>query len=67
MYRAVVSLAFSTGGALPTPHKYWSGRGVAVNRSPKKAVRLARQMAIKRAGKGASQIPIFEDVEINSY
>lgn len=42
MYKAIVFVVFGTGAPR---HRHYSGRGVAFNRSPKRALNLARAKA----------------------
>jgi hypothetical protein len=62
-YTAHVTMTEGTGGDAINPHKYFTGVGTAIARSPKRAVRLARQKAqhdlsVKTGGMG--WIPIHE-------
>jgi len=59
MLKAIVHVVYGTGGALPTPHRYWSGTGVAFHRSAKRALAMARRNADRACGEGASWVPVM--------
>lgn len=74
MFKAIVEEAESTGAGYGFPaHIYVSGRGVAMSRSPKKAIRHARNLCHQQMFKsckkqlgqgGIGLIPIWDMIQL---
>lgn len=64
MYRADVYLAYGSGGLISCYHRYWAGTGVAMCRSPKRAVEIATRLADKACGEGTAYTPVLSVVTI---
>ena len=72
MFKAIVDITEGTGcGYGMTPHLYINGRGIAMSKSPQKALREAKRLAevercnsCEREGlpRGISLIPVWEEI-----
>ena len=62
LFTVEIEMAFGTGGIAlrGKTHRYWSGRAVATNASPKQATATARRLALAKCGEGASWTPVWE-------
>lgn len=64
-YKAVVHLAFGTGGMQARNgkrHQFGSGRGFAFHKSPKRAIELATQMAHRNTGEAGEWCFIGQEI-----
>lgn len=51
MFKVTYNIVYATGAP---EHKYWTGKGAALSKSPKRAMRAAMRIADRSVGDGAN-------------
>jgi hypothetical protein len=62
MFQVFVFLTFATGAA--GGHRFFTGRGQAIARSPKVAYQQAYRQALLEVGEGSRWMSIFHDIVV---